>query len=92
MLNTKTLDLGFPYRALTFFTLEEVIRQTPDETIFRRDLYMADTGAKDGMRLIRRGDLLLVGKGHGRAMKICGATEEEIRAGALIDETKQDAT
>lgn len=83
MLFTKTVSVVPPYKNLTLFVLEEIIRESENETISRRDLYMADSSVKGGMILIRRGNLMRYDRGAdllGR--RLYGVTEDEIRNGA----------
>lgn len=56
MLISKTVKLSFPFNSTDFFVVEEVIRDTEEEHISQRSLFIADEKVPGGMTLIKKGD------------------------------------
>lgn len=65
MLWTKTVKFSPYVGECDFLIVEKTVRRSGDEVIFRRDLYLADPDAKDGMKLVKRGALY---RGDGMSM------------------------
>lgn len=53
----KSMDFGPYVGRVEFFALDETIIRTDSESLFRRNLYVADETQPGGMKLVKRGDI-----------------------------------
>ncbi|WP_112311845.1 hypothetical protein [Pseudogemmobacter bohemicus] len=53
----KSVKFPIPVGHVDFITIDVTVKETKEERIWRRDLYLADDATPTGMTLIKQGEL-----------------------------------